>query len=671
MRGPPAPLSFRAEDHVEMASCAFPTPEAWQQAAFRACAAGLCVLDADRRVVQTNDAFLLMVGPGPGPLDEFMWENLLLRARPSVNCPAEATIADGREHRAEIQIMAGRSPRRLGCVTSALKDAHGQVVGVVATFEDTSAAHDISEAVAEAEEQYCSLVDHLPDAVIITAVDTGHILHVNRRATEITGLATDALLHMRLEDLWPESDRGQIMAALDIAAEQGHGRPQRAMLAPQGGKLVPLAVTAARVHYMGAMTIQVVLRDITAVVKQQQDSDLRRSRLAAHEELTRSLCTSVARAEIEARTVQGMAALVEADLYAIYLSQDHENTLTFFAQQPISPQTEARLEALVRQTIEGFEAEGAVYEDVTRTPVATAVRLDGATMELGSYLNVPITVLGRMVGLLTVAAVARDEFSLDDLTLLTTLANETSIAVDRVQIYRRSLQSERMAAVGETVATIAHYVTNLTTHLGASSHMMDYAIDTQDWDGVKRFWRISRRSINSVSRLVMSMLNYSKEREPVLEPCDIGELIRGVVEQCMESAAQHGVTVVVNMDDVCPEMCVDSEQIEHCLFNLVTNGVDAMPGGGTLTLCNEFGPGDETTGPVMGLKVSDTGPGIDREHLSRIFEPFFSSKGSKGTGIGLAVARKIVQEHGGHLQVDSEVGRGTTFTITLPIGGPE
>ena len=146
-------------------------------------------------------------------------------------------------------------------------------------------------------------------------------------------------------------------------------------------------------------------------------------------------------------------------------------------------------------------------------------------------------------------------------------------------------------------------------------------------------------------------------------------VVETVAEQCAERAEQCGVEIVLILEGLPQETMLDADQIEHCLVNLMANGIEAMPHGGTLSVRAGVDGHDPAQEQTCVIEISDQGAGIPDSDLDRVFEPFYSSKGSKGTGIGLAVSNKIVAEHGGDLSVVSALGHGTTFTIALPIRG--
>jgi signal transduction histidine kinase len=175
------------------------------------------------------------------------------------------------------------------------------------------------------------------------------------------------------------------------------------------------------------------------------------------------------------------------------------------------------------------------------------------------------------------------------------------------------------------------------------------------------------------------MLDYSREKTPIRREVHVANLIGEVLDTVAYKAEQKTVTLSKEVAPGCDVICVDSDQIFRCLLNLVENAIDAVGAGDgrVHTQCcpvsqvearGIFGEDAvlETMGTIVRLSVIDNGFGIDPEHLPSIFLPFFSTKASKGTGLGLAVTRKLVEEHGGKVLVDSKKGQGTAFHLVLP-----
>jgi signal transduction histidine kinase len=162
-----------------------------------------------------------------------------------------------------------------------------------------------------------------------------------------------------------------------------------------------------------------------------------------------------------------------------------------------------------------------------------------------------------------------------------------------------------------------------------------------------------------------------------LRPIDLNALLQEALELTEHQIAKGRIDIQTDLQPGLPSITGDVNQLEQALLNIIINAWHAMPQGGTLTLRTRWAPAGEPLrragragAPGVEAIIADTGIGISPEHLPRIFDPFFSTKGvGKGTGLGLAISRRIIEDHHGSIEVASEVGRGTTFTIWLPVGG--
>ena len=162
----------------------------------------------------------------------------------------------------------------------------------------------------------------------------------------------------------------------------------------------------------------------------------------------------------------------------------------------------------------------------------------------------------------------------------------------------------------------------------------------------------------------MDMLTYSKEREPVLETSDVNRIMAEIVELMEPRATELGVAIETKLDPKMPPVALDTEAIHRAVLNIVSNAIDACEGvPNAKVLCQTSADPREQ---FVWITVSDTGAGIEPENLEKIFQIFMSTKGSKGTGLGLAVSQKIVHEHAGSIRLTSTVGKGTKFIIELP-----
>ena len=180
-----------------------------------------------------------------------------------------------------------------------------------------------------------------------------------------------------------------------------------------------------------------------------------------------------------------------------------------------------------------------------------------------------------------------------------------------------------------------------------------------------------------ITKLIQQLLNFARPARMQLEPVKLNDLLREVIGLTEHQIVKEQITIQTDLQPDLPLITGDANQLEQAFLNIVINAWHAMPDGGTLTLRTRLAPsGDRSRRagrslpPRVEVSIADTGIGIPPEYLARIFDPFFSTKGvGKGTGLGLAISRRIVEDHHGSIEVASEVGRGTTFTIWLPERG--
>jgi signal transduction histidine kinase len=230
------------------------------------------------------------------------------------------------------------------------------------------------------------------------------------------------------------------------------------------------------------------------------------------------------------------------------------------------------------------------------------------------------------------------------------------------------VQAERLAAIGQTIAALSHHIKNILQGLKSGSEILKLGLADKDERLLQQGWTIVDKNQGRIFDLVMDMLSYSKDREPAFEEIDVNRIVRDVVELMDGRAKELGATLETRLDDELPPIHADPEGLHRALLNVVSNALEAVedrkkPQVGIITaLDNEPG--------WVRIAVLDNGVGIPPSKLADIFKPFVSSKGSKGTGLGLPVSRKLMREHGGDLVVQSQPGRGSRFILRLPIQSP-
>ncbi len=257
-------------------------------------------------------------------------------------------------------------------------------------------------------------------------------------------------------------------------------------------------------------------------------------------------------------------------------------------------------------------------------------------------------------------------FTDDNLRLLTAIAHQASLAIEDTHYYSAMVQSERLAAIGQTIATLSHHIKNILQGIRGGSYLIDTGLSRQDNEAVRRGWKMVEKNQEKISSLVLDMLSLSKERQPELISGNLNETVADVVELMQSRANEANCRLIWTGGEV-PESRFDPEALHRAILNIVTNAIDAVEGREEATIQITTGY-DEENG--LWIDVKDNGPGIATEDQQAIFALFESRKGARGTGLGLPVSRKIMREHGGDIVLTSQLGAGATFRLILPFRGP-
>ncbi len=255
------------------------------------------------------------------------------------------------------------------------------------------------------------------------------------------------------------------------------------------------------------------------------------------------------------------------------------------------------------------------------------------------------------------------------------LAKSFNTMVVRLADARRQLEdrhlgeirrAEHLAALGKMAAGIAHEINNPLA--GMQNCVRTLLKRTRDEAQRVEYLAMLREGLDRIGRTVGRLLDFARETEPQLDLTDLSSLLRRCLTLLEHELAARGISVVATTGHRVPTFLADPHQLEQVFLNLLMNAMDAMPDGGKIMV--SINQRDGAARPFVEIQITDTGVGIPPEHLSRIFDPFFTTKDvGKGTGLGLSVSYGIVRGHGGSIEAKSEVGKGSTFVITLPIRG--
>jgi two-component system NtrC family sensor kinase len=255
-------------------------------------------------------------------------------------------------------------------------------------------------------------------------------------------------------------------------------------------------------------------------------------------------------------------------------------------------------------------------------------------------------------------------FQDDHLKLMVAIGCQAALAVEDTSYYSALLQSERLAAMGQTIATLSHHVKNILQGIRGGSYLIEEGLKQENNEVVRKGWRIVDKNQERISNLVMDMLTFSKDREPDLCPAQLNEVVGDVVELLQVRAKEAGVQLDWAPHANLPEFKFDADLMHRAVLNVVGNAIDACEKreAAAVTVHLERDPAQ----PHVDIVVEDNGEGIAPEDLQKIFSVFESRKGARGTGLGLPVSQKILREHGGEVLVESAPGVGSRFTLRLP-----
>jgi signal transduction histidine kinase len=299
-------------------------------------------------------------------------------------------------------------------------------------------------------------------------------------------------------------------------------------------------------------------------------------------------------------------------------------------------------------------------------------------LSIRSAICSPIRFRDKTYGAIYIdSSVANYTFTAEQLALMNAVGQHAGLALANAQLYQEKLQAERLAAIGETVATLSHSIKNILQGLRGGADVVEMGLSKDDLKLAKGGWPILHRNLSRIVSLTLNMLAFSRQRR--IEP-ELAQL-SGIIDDCVEilepQTRSRQVALVVDIDSEVPPVPIDPPLLHQALMNLMTNAIEAVkPEEGIVTVRVVYRPqgatranGTTVSHAEVDIAIIDNGPGIPQAKQRWIFEPFHTTKGVKGTGLGLAVAKRVAQQHGGALTLLSDEGKGATFRMVLPADG--
>lgn len=302
---------------------------------------------------------------------------------------------------------------------------------------------------------------------------------------------------------------------------------------------------------------------------------------------------------------------------------------------------------------------------------AEASLLTAMMAERKVEICVPLSAQERLIGFLVLGRKRnREMFSVEDLRVLTTLGAEAAVALENARLYEELKNSQvmlartdRLAAVGTLAAGIAHEIRNPLVAVQTFVQLLPEQIDDPEFRTT--FLDLTNSELSRVSTLINDLMTFARPSPATLDEAQVNEVAEQIVRLLTGQAKKRDVTLLTKLAPDIPPFVIDQGQIKQVFMNLVMNAMQATPAGGTVTITTSLIREADDQSWCL-IEVQDTGSGISADQKEQIFDPFFTTK-ETGVGLGLFITHQIIEEHGGTIKVESEVGQGTQFLIRLPV----
>ena len=235
---------------------------------------------------------------------------------------------------------------------------------------------------------------------------------------------------------------------------------------------------------------------------------------------------------------------------------------------------------------------------------------------------------------------------------------------------QKLVAAQRLAVVGQTVAGLAHAIKNVAGGLSGGAFVLEKGIKLDNQTYLRQGWDMVKKNVDRIKNMSLDLLNYAKEREPAWQLCNPNQPAQEVYDLMRTQSQKYGIDLQLELNGDVTEVWLDPEGIHRCLLNLVTNALDACL---ELSCSHKSGKviirSRKIKGWAVEYQVEDNGCGMEKAVKDKIFQVFFSTKGSRGTGLGLMITKKIIDEHKGSIDIESQKEKGSIISIRLPENG--
>ncbi|RJS88997.1 PAS domain S-box protein [Candidatus Bathyarchaeota archaeon] len=544
---------------------------------------------------------------------------------------------------------------------SMIRDEAGNPLCIMASFLDITERKRAEEALRESEEKYRALFENANDAIFIADVETGIILDVNRAAERLMGRSREELIGMHQSQLHPAEKMEYYKERFRRHIQLGRAADFEAEIVRKDGTVVPVYISASVLTLHGKRVILGLFRDITRLKKYEEG-------LATLHIHATELNQARSLEEICRITLDAMERSLGFELAGFLLLEGNLLRIVDTRGYPSS----------LSPPFEGLSLDGpGVTVKAARTGKSVLVpdtRREeiyvGVDFGVLSELAVPVKMGDEVLAVLNVESTRPNAFDEQDQVLLEILASHTASAMVNLRYFnelerlveertKRLREAERLAAIGQLAAILGHDLRNPLAVIKNSVFYLKMKLGEGVDPKVRKHLEIIDREVDTTNNIINNLLDAVRRKPPVLQERDVNEIVLEALQNCSELGKLKKVEVRTRLGEI-PPVKVDPDQIKRVFVNLICNAAEAMPEGGVLEISTGMRDG------FIEVSFRDTGVGISEENLKRLFTPFFTTK-PKGLGLGLTACKNLVENHGGSIKVESKLGEGSTFTVTLPV----
>jgi len=510
------------------------------------------------------------------------------------------------------------------------------LVNLLLIYQNISKNIELRQKVKRSEYRYRDLLENAND-FIFTLDDKGKFVYLNNRFTPLTGWEKDKWVGKSFLSLINPEDRDHALEHYKIA-HQGKARIFEAKILGNLAESPVLSFNITPIFEHGLIVGSIgIARDVTEQKKMEKEIlDLKNF----NESIIQSMEAGLLTTDLSGRITS--------------LNEGGERILGWKAEEVLGKEIKSVLKPEeVDFLLSNPPPPGSLpYSRETELTVKT-----GKKIAIGFTTTDRIDNQNKKVGTIV---------SFRDITQLKQMQSEV-------------IRMDRLASLGVLASGIAHEIKNPLAGIKTLAQACEEEFDEND--SRKEYLTRIVRQVNRLDELLKTFFAYARPKPPNRKPHQLKEILREVTNLVGKKMANSGVTYIENFEPDLPDVMIDSQQIQQVFLNLILNAIEAMPGGGTLTISakrirdpqfglirNRGGKNENPNGSsFVEVIVSDTGEGIKSDKLETIFDPFFTTKAT-GLGLGLSIVYRIIGEHHGDIRVESKVGQGTSFTIILPAG---